>query len=51
MLNINKVDKGHNGHHPIKSIAWDKICRPKCKSGLRIRKIEDLNVVYLAKQG
>lgn len=31
--------------------AWDKICRPKYELGLGIKKTEDTNAAYLAKQG
>lgn len=35
----------------IHTIYWDKICRPKCERRLGILKTEDVNAVFLAKQG
>lgn len=47
--NNNKMDELHSNRHSIKSIACDRICRPKCESCLGVRKMEDFNVVYLGK--
>lgn len=35
----------------IPLISWDKIIRPKCESGLDIRRVQDLNTALLAKLG
>lgn len=35
----------------MQTVTWDKICRPKSEGGLGARKIEDLNVLFLAIQG
>lgn len=32
----------------IHSVTWNKIYRPKSEGGLGMRKIEDINVVFLA---
>lgn len=37
-------------HLTIHSIAWNKICHPKREGGLDIRKPENTNKVFLAKQ-
>lgn len=39
-----------NSHRTPYSIAWDKICTSKCEGGSGIKKTEDVNVVFLAKQ-
>lgn len=38
-------------HQSFRSISWDKICELKWEGDLGIRKMEDINVVFLAKQG
>lgn len=40
-----------NDESSIPLISRDKICRPKCKGGLGIRKAQDINAVLLAKLG
>lgn len=40
--NNNKMDKLHIDRQPIRSIAWDKISKPKSNGGLGIRKTKDL---------
>lgn len=41
----------HNNKNRLYTLAWDKICRPKSEGGLGIRRIEDVNATFLAKQG
>lgn len=31
--------------------AWDTICTPKCSSGLGIRRLRDMNTVYVTNLG
>lgn len=38
-------------HRSIHSIYCGKICCHKCKGGLGIRIMEDINAAFLAKQG
>lgn len=45
----NKTDSNCNGHHPVKTVPWDKISRPKYEGSLGIKKTEDLNATYVAK--
>lgn len=40
-----------NTHKTPYSIARDKIHRPKCEDGLGIKKTEEVNAAFLAKQG
>lgn len=35
----------------IPLIAWDKICHPKCKGGLGIRRIKDVHTATSGKLG
>lgn len=46
--NNNKVDNQYDGHHFIKSKAWNKV---KCEGGFRDKKNLNLNAAYLAKLG
>lgn len=32
-------------------VVWEKICRPKWEGGLGVRKTEDVDTAFLAKQG
>lgn len=35
----------------VKWMAWEKLCRPKAKGGLGLRRLKEFNLAMLAKQG
>lgn len=32
-----------NGNGPTPLVLWDRICRPKCEGGIKIRKTKEIN--------
>lgn len=42
--------ENNSKQHHLQTLASDKIYCPKCKGGLAIRKIEDMNAAFLAKE-
>lgn len=41
----------NNTQHTIQTIIRDNICRLKSEEGLWIKKAEDVNAIFLARQG